>query len=282
MPPAEPKAWLQTLQELLHYYVPELQPSPALVFGSLAAIGAGLFLVFRSGKSERMVVSCFGFLLGGWIGWKASDLVGTPGPISAAVIGLILTVIAYRTYRIWLAGGSVVVLFLAATTFQLGRGDLARYLPVVDTARGKTEGARVLELPTSEEQQRNQLNQAAVQFEKFKEKVASELQGLGPVGWLLPLAAAVVGAILAFWALRVFTIVWLGLFGAMLAVIGGMTLICAQWPGMRNTLFGEPRIAMAAIAGLWIAGMLLQAKEARLPKRVIKPEGNAKPAAQTA
>lgn len=282
MQPTEPRAWLQTLQELLHYYVPQLQPSPALVFGSLAAIAAGLFLVFRSGKSERMVVSCFGFLLGGWIGWKASDLIGTPGPISAALVGLVLTIIAYRTYRIWLAGGSVVVLFLAATTFQLGRGDLARYLPAVDTARGKTEGARVLELPTSEEQQRNQINQAAVQLEKFKEKIVVELKGLGPVGWLFPLAAAVVGAILAFWALRVFTIIWLGLFGAWLAVIGGLTLICAQWPDLRNSIFSEPRIAMGIIGGLWIAGLLLQAKEARLPKRVLKPEGGGKPAAQTA
>jgi hypothetical protein len=281
MPPTEHKAWLQTFQELLHYYVPELPPSPALVFGSLAVFCAGLFLVFRSGKSERMVVCCFGFLLGGWIGWQASDLVGTPGPISAAVLGLVLTIIAYRTYRIWLAGGSVVVLFFAATTFQLGRGDLSRYLPAVDAARGKTDGAKVLELPTSEEQQRNQLNQAAVQLEKFKEKVVSELKALGPIGWLLPLAAAVIGGILAFWALRVFTIIWLGLLGAGLAVTSAMTLICAQWPGSRDSIFNEPRIGIGLIAGLWIAGLLLQAKEARLPKRVIKPEGG-KPAAQTA
>lgn len=269
-PAADPKSWLTTLQDLLHYYVPPLEPSAPFVVGCLAAIAAGLFLVFRSARSERMVVCCFAFLLGGWIGWKASELIGTPGPISMAVVGVILTVISYRTYRIWLAGGSVVVLFLAAVVFQLGRGDLTRYLPTLDQANERIKGGMITGLPGPDEQMRSLHEQAAVQYEKFKEKVSIELKALGPVGWIIPFAAALIGAALAFWALRVFSVVWMGLFGALMAVFGAEALLCAQWPDLRPRLFREPFVSMGIIAGLWLVGLVLQAKEARLPKRNIK------------
>lgn len=281
--PVDHKAWIQTLQELLHYYVPPLEPAAPLVVSCLLAVAAGLFLAFRSARSERLVVCSFAFLLGGWIGWRASEWIGTPGPISMAVVGVILTVIAYRTYRIWLAGGSVVVLFLAAVTLQLGRGDLTRYLPAVDQGSSRVEGGMITELPSAEEQVRKLHNQAAVQYEKFKEKITAELKALGPVGWLIPLAGAIIGAMLAFWALRVFSVVWMGLLGAILAVVGGTTLLCAQWPELRESIFSEPRVSMGATVVIWLLGLILQAKEARLPKRTPKSaDGGAKSAAQSA
>lgn len=282
-PSSDPKAWLQTLQELLHYYVPPLEASAPLVAGCLAAIFAGLFLVFRSAKSERMVVCCFAFLLGGWIGWKASELIGLPGPITMAVVGVILTIISYRTYRIWLAGGSVVVLFLAAVVFQLGRGDLSRYLPTLDQSNERIQGGMITELPEPDEQLRRLHEQASVQYEKFKEKVSAELKALGPVGWIIPLVAAIIGAALAFWALRIFSVVWMGLFGAMLAVLAGEALLCAQWPELREKLFREPLLSIGVIVGLWLVGLILQAKEARLPKRTVKAAaGDNKPNPQPA
>lgn len=281
--PVDHKAWIQTLQELLHYYVPPLEPAAPLVVSCLAAIAAGLFLAFRSARSERMVVSCFAFLLGGWIGWRASEWIGTPGPISMAVVGVLLTVLAYRTYRIWLAGGSVVVLFLAAVTLQLGRGDLTRYLPTADQGGQRIEDGMITELPTAEDQVKKLHNQAAVQYEKFKEKLVEELKALGPVGWLIPLAGCILGAVLAYWALRVFSVVWMGLLGAILAVLGATTLLCAQWPDLRASVFAEPRVTFGSIGVLWLLGLILQAKEARLPKRSAKAaEGGGKPAAQSA
>lgn len=265
-PSAEPQAWIETFQKLLHYYVPPLAPTAPLVFSCLAATVCGLYLVFRSARAERQVVCCFAAALGGWLGWQSADLTGVPGPIPMAVAAVIFAAVAYRTYRYWLAAGSVLVLFVAAVTYQLGRGDLARYLPRGEEA-GQGAGAAKLTLPTAEEQYRNLHDQASVQLDKIKQQVVAELKSLGPMGWLAPLCAALVGLALAIWALRVFAIIWLSLMGAVLAVLGVATMLSAQWPQLRNAILSEPRVSAGVILLLWIVGLGLQAKEARLPKR---------------
>ncbi len=281
-PSIDQRAWLDTLRDLLHYYVPPLEPSPALLFGGLAAVAVGLHLVFRTARSERLVVSAFAFLLGGWLGWQASAWTGAPGPISMAVVGVVFTVIAYRTYRYWLAGGSVIMLFCAALVFQLGRGDLQRYLPSPRQGGG-VEGGVLKELPSAEQQLKNLHSQASEKLAMIKENLLADLKSLGPVGWLLPLAGGVVGAILAFWALRVFVVMWIGLIGATMAVIGGMVLTSAHWPELRSSVLSEPRGPVAVVAGLWLVGLIYQAKEARLPSKKGKTaEANGKPAPQAA
>jgi len=266
-PPIEQQDWTQTLQSLLHYYLPPLSASPAVNLASLACVAAGLFLVFRSMKADRFVVSAFGFVAGGWLGYQLSQLVGTPGPISAAVAALLLTALAYRTYRWWLAAGSVVVLFLFATGFQLGRGDLRRYMPTPDQVNPPIKGDMIDSLVSPERQLNNLHPQWREQVRKVQEKVVAELKNLGPIGWLLPAAAAIIGLLLAIWALRVFSVIWLSFLGAALTMIGGATFACAHWPHIRASLFGHPEFFAGGTIGLWLLGLILQAKEARLPKK---------------
>ena len=153
-------------------------------------------------------------MAGAWIGYRISLLVGTPGPISAAVGAVLLTAAAYRTYKWWLAAGSVIVLFGLATIFQLGRGDLRRYLPTPDQAGPPIKGDMISGLVTKNQQIGNLYPQWDEQIRKMKEKVSLELQQLGPIGWLLPVVAAILGGLLAFWALRAFAVIWLGFLGA--------------------------------------------------------------------
>lgn len=282
MPTAESTNWRETVQQLLHHYVPPFEPSAALIAACAVLFIAGLYLVFRGAKSERHFVGCFAFLVGGFLGWKLSDWIGTPGPISMAVVGVILTVIAYRTSRLWLAGGSVLFLFLAALALQLGRGDLTRYLPSSDSGTGPVDGVMIPALSSAEDQYRRLHDQASVQLEQLLEKIGAEMKNLGPLGWMIPLAGAIIGGILAYRALRIFTVIWMALIGAGLAVLSALTFSCAEWPDLRKPIFAEPRLVLGAIVALWLAGLIWQAKEARLPKRTEKPaEAAAKPTAQS-
>jgi hypothetical protein len=267
-PSADPQPWIETFRELVRHYALPLEPSAPLGITCLLAVLGGLFLVFRGAKSERMIVSCFAAVFGGYVGWQVAELVGVPGPIAMSVLGVVLTLIAFRTYRYWLAVGSVVVLFAAALMFQLGRGDLTRYLP---KEQGLQRDGGVRPPPSPEDQQRNLHDQAAVQIEKMKELVVGELTGLGPLGWLVPLLAAIVGVMLAVWALRIFVVIWLGLIGAIGSVLGAVTLLTSAWPSVRDAVLSDPRITAGAMAALWILGLIFQAKQARLPKRLPVP-----------
>jgi hypothetical protein len=267
MTPVGQETWTQTLQLLLHYYLPPLENSPAVNLISLACVAVGLFLTFHSLKSERSVVCTFATVVGAWIGYRLSLLVGTPGPISAAVGAVVLAALAYRTHRWWLAAGSVIVLFALATVFQLGRGDLRRYLPTPDQAGPPIKGDMISELVSRNQQLGNLYPQWDEQIGKMKEKVGAELKQLGPIGWLLPVVAAILGGLLAFWALRAFAVVWLGFLGASIAVAGVCAFIFAHWPDCRASVAARPQVPAGSAIGLWLLGLILQAKEARLPKK---------------
>jgi hypothetical protein len=274
--------WLRTFQELLHYYLPPFdRHSPALNVGSLVAVVAGVFLAFRCARYERGVVCMFALLLGAWAGFRVSLLIDSPGPISAAVGAVAVAVIGYRTYRWWLAAGSVVVLFSLAMLFQLGRGDLQRYLPAASASSGTSTGDQV-QLRTPEEQARNLYPAAPDQLAKFRERVVAELGELGIRGWLLPALAGIVGLILAIWALRTFAVVWIGLLGAAMAIMGLSTFVGAHWPDARAELIARPQFTAYAIAGLWLLGLILQAKEARFPRKKPAAGGGDKPAPRPA
>lgn len=274
--------WLKTFQELLKYYLPPFdQNSPALNVGSLVAIVTGVFLTFRCARYERGVVCVFALFAGSWAGYRVSLLANTPGPISAALGAVVLAAIAYRTYRWWLAAGSVLVLFSIATLFQLGRGDLQRYLPAAGENRSAPTNS--VQLSSPGEQERNLYPAAQDQLAKIKERVWAELSNLGPRGWLLPALAAIVGGFLAFWALKTFAVIWIGLVGAAMAVIGLSTFVGAHWPVVRDNFINQPQIVAYSVMGLWLLGLVLQAKEARFPKR--KPAsggGGEKPAPRPA
>jgi hypothetical protein len=99
------------------------------------------------------------------------------------------------------------------------------------------------------------------------ERIGAELKQFGLSGWLVPVCAAIVGGVLAFWALRAFAIIWLGFIGAHIAVIGGATILSANWHEVRNSMFAAPQYPAAIALGLWFLGLILQAKEARFPKK---------------
>ncbi len=259
--------WFETFQELLRHYLGPFSNTPSVNVCGAGAMAVGLFLAFRCWKYERAVVSVTGFVFGAWLGYSLSLLVRTPAPITAAVVGVGLTLLAYRTYRWWLAAGSVVVLFALAVVFQLGRGDLQRYLPPPgDPAR--LDGEWIERLPRDVTEQMSNLAPTWSQrLSRLKEPVARELKDLGPVGWLLPVAAALLGGLLAYWALRGFAVVWIGYLGSLFAVAGATVLLCAHWPPVQSTLISRPQYLAGGQLVLWLLGLIWQAREARIPKK---------------
>jgi cytochrome bd-type quinol oxidase subunit 2 len=265
-PPLDQQAWLDTFRDLLRHYLPQVESTPLTNVGGICAVLVGCFLAFRTAKYERGIVATFAMFVGAWAGYRISLFVGTPEPISAAIGAVALTAIAYRTYRWWLAAGSVVVLFFLAIGFQLGRGDLQRYLPTADDAQRAVKDGRVA-LVTEAEQIRNLHPSPSDQIGRIKDRLVVELQSLGPMGWLIPLVAAVIGGLLAWWALRVFAVIWLGFLGAVVAVLGASAFVCAHWQGAHQALISNPQVAAQSAIGLWLLGLILQAKESRFPKR---------------
>ncbi|HWL94268.1 MAG TPA: hypothetical protein VNT79_12115 [Phycisphaerae bacterium] len=262
--------WIERFRQVLDYYVPPLDSTPAVNVGGLLAVVVGLVLVFRGGKFERIVVTAFGLLVGGWLGYRIASYLNLPEPFTVAVAGLALAGLAFKTYRMWLAAGSVFVLFGIAIAFQLGRGDLQRYLPTSEQFTNPIQNSRI-SLPSPEQQLRNSRNDWRDQVRLIGERIGDELKRFGLAGWVLPLAAAVIGAALAYWALRAFAIVWLGFIGAHLAVIGGATILSANWHEVRNAMFANPQAPAAIAVALWLLGLVIQAKDARFPKKPSAP-----------
>lgn len=266
--PGEHLNWLQTFQDLLRYYLAPVQNTPLVNVSGLIAVGLGLFLAFRCWKFERFVVSVCGVFLGAWLGYWVSRLIDTPAPIPAAIGVVVVTLLAYRTYRWWLATGSIVVLFAVALAFQLGQGDLKRYLPDLGDPGRPLRGDWVDRLPAdAAEQGRNLRATWSDQIAKVKEPLLRELKALGPVGWLLPVGAALIGGLLAYWALRGFAVVWVGYLGANVAVLGALTFLAAHWPGVQTWAISKPQYPAGCIVGVWLLGLILQAKEIRFPKK---------------
>ncbi|MFQ5500716.1 MAG: hypothetical protein ACE5EQ_00260 [Phycisphaerae bacterium] len=263
--------WAETIRELLHYYLPPLESTPAVNVGGLVAIAAGLFLAFRGGVYERFIVCAFALVLGGWLGHRLSDFVSAPGPITIAITAVVLSIISYRTYRWWLAAGSVVVLFSLAILFQLGRSDLHKNLLSLVESNDSPANSRVTLPDNTREQLRNLHTNHWAEVEKIKQNVRSELAEFGLVGWIIPIAAAILGGLLAYWMLRTFAVVWLGFIGAVVAVLGGVTVLCANWHTVRDPIFAQLQVPAGIALGIWLIGLTLQAKEARFPKKSTKP-----------
>lgn len=261
MPHSDAATWIDKFQQFVHYSLEPIQATPTVIVGSLLALVIGLALAFRSNKLLRPMITVIGVVVGTWCGIQLAGFVGTPAPITAAIGAVIVAAIAFKTFRIWLVLGSVVTLFFLATTYQLGQGDLTRYLP----APTKNYIERV-ELPTADEQHKNLHIEKWAHLENVGHRISEELRNLGPRGWLIPAIAAIVGAVLAWKALNMFAIAWMGLIGAVTAVLGGATFISSYWPHTRTSLTANPHILAGVMIGLWLLGLIYQAKEARLPK----------------
>jgi len=262
--------WIDAFRQLMEHCVPPIAATPEVIVGALFAIVLGIGLVFRGGKFERQIVMAFALLFGGYLGYYLSNTFGLPGPITIAITSIGATALAFKTYKLWLATGSVVVLFAIGMTLQLGRGDLSSYLPQPEQMNGPVdvEKARI-QLPTPEQQQDNQNPDWRTQLSRIGENIAAAVRDFDFFAWILPITAAVLGAALAYWALQTFAILWLGFLGANLAVLAGCTLICCKWPDMRDAIFGSPHVPAYVVLGLWVVGLIWQAKEARFPKKIL-------------
>jgi len=266
MPQSDAAIWIEKFQQFVHYSLEPIQATPTVIASSLVAVVVGMALAFRSNKLLRPMITAVGVVVGTWLGIKLAGFVGTPAPITAAIGAVIVAAIAFKTFRIWLVMGSIVTLFFIATTYQLGQGDLTRYLP----APAKNHIERN-ELPSADEQHKNLHAEKWAHLENVSNRITDELRNLGPKGWLLPAIAAAVGAVLAWKALNIFAIAWMGLLGAVTAVIGGATFICSYWPDTRSAITANPHLLGSVMIGLWLLGLIYQAKEARLPKPKAAP-----------
>jgi len=253
--------WIDKFQQFVHYSLEPIQATPTVITSSLVAVVIGMALAFRSNKLLRPLITALGVIIGTYVGIKLATFVGTPAPITAAIGAVIVAAVAFKTFRIWLVVGSIVTLFFIATTYQLGQGDLTRYLPA--TVKNHIERN---ELPTADEQHKNLHVEKWAHLQSVGNRVGEELRNLGPQGWLLPAIAAAIGAVLAWKALNMFAIAWVSLLGAVTAVLGGSTFICSYWPDTRTAITAHPHILGGTMIGLWLLGLIFQAKEARLPK----------------
>lgn len=275
--PQPDSTWLRTLQSLLHYYLPPIEKSPQTVGGCLGATVLGLVLAFRSAMIAQWLVALVGAGVGALAGYRVAELIQTPGPISAAVGGLLAGVLAYRTHRWWLAGGSVVALVGAAFVYQLAaNGDLARLVPDANGAAGTAQSAPRVRLATPAEQLNNLYPRQREQIAKLWSQVVNQMKAWSARGWVVPVVGLIAGVILAWWALRVIAVVWIALVGALLAVGGGTGLVLLLSPETQKEVVRRPDFVLAVAAGIWILGLVWQAKAARFGRTV----GKAKPAAK--
>lgn len=268
--------WIEKFRQVMHYYVPPLESTAEVNVGGLVAIAFGLFLAFRGGKHERHIVTGFALVLGGYIGHLLSGYIGfisAPGPITVAVCAVGLAAIAFKTYNVWLAGGSVIVLFAIGLTLQLGKGDLHRYLPQAAQSSPGIRDGMIVGLPDKSQQLRNQNADWRTQWSRIAENILDEVRGFQWTNWVIPLAAALLGAALAYWALRTFAIFWLGFIGANIAVLGGCIILSANWHELRDRLFSNPEVPAFITLGIWVLGLIWQARALRFP-------GKAAPAAE--
>jgi hypothetical protein len=58
--------------------------------------------------------------------------------------------------------------------------------------------------------------------------------------------------------------------------LGAATFLCAHWPNVRTWLISEPQYPVGFTIGLWLLGLILQAKEARIPTKKRSPGASAK------
>jgi hypothetical protein len=269
--------WMKTLQDLLHYYLPAMKPSVASVGACLVATAVGLVVAFRSAKVARGLVCLVGLALGAGAGYQIALMAGGPAPVSAAIGGVVLGAIAWRTYKFWLAIGSVVAIVGAAMMFQLvSRGDLSAVLRELNEGKHQPGSQIVGRLPTASEQLDNLSGQSRQQLEKAWSSLSGQFKSWGLSGWVWPALALVAGIILALWALQVVAVMWLGLVGACLAVGGALGLAMMQFPQAQEEVIRRPDYLLGAVAIVWVFGLVWQAKSGRLGG---KPAAKAAPAA---
>src|SRR5947207_493953 len=97
------QSWLAAFKSLLDDHLPNHSP---LTLQSLLLCGLvvtfGLLLVFASVRLARPLVTAVGFGLGASLGMAYAAELSVSQPLDGAIGGVIVSWIAFRTYRLWL------------------------------------------------------------------------------------------------------------------------------------------------------------------------------------
>jgi hypothetical protein len=268
-----PQELLDTVQALIRYYAPQLRPSVVTVAAAFAAVALGLFVAFRSAKVARTLVGLFGVAVGAALGYRAALAFGGPGPISAGVGAVLIGALAWRTWRAWLAIGSVAAITLSATLYQFAaKGELSA---LVRDLQGGVPSATP-RLVSAAEQQQNLYGDPQKFVQRLWDSTSSTMQSWGLRGWLWPALALIAGVILAVWALSIIAVMWLALAGSIVAVAGGLALVLMQAPNYQYPIIQRPEYVIGAVGIVWLIGLLWQAKSATFgPKPGQKPDAAA-------
>lgn len=266
--------WLQTLQQLVHYYLPPIERTTISAGGCVAAILVGVVLTFRSAKVARWLVCAAGIAVGALAGRQLATMLDWPVAVTASAGGMGVGLFAWRTHQWWLAAGSVVALATAALAYQaISSGDVRRWIPDGNVANAVTSSGHV-RLPSRQEQVKNLYAQQQEQLTRLWERVAADMRAWGIKGWLVPAAGLVIGVLLAVWALRIIAVVWIALAGSVMVISGATGLAIMQWPEGQKELIQRPDVPLYAIVGLCLFGLFWQAKAARFgaaPAKSAKP-----------
>jgi hypothetical protein len=259
---------LQTLQALLHYYAPPIEQTATNAGVCLTAAVGGIVLAFYSARIARGLMTLVGFAIGGAIGYQAAQFFEAPAAVITTIAGVVLAFFAYRTYRLWLGLASIGLIVTAALAYQLAAtGDLARYLPedlravgMAAQSRDPSAPPQQVRLATPEEQRNNLHPTYEARLAELRKTLVEQVGEWGLTGWIVPVIGLIVGILLMIWAIQLFGVIWLALVGAGMAVSGGIGLILMALPDVRADVMRRPDLIAGSIAGIWVLGLICQAK----------------------
>lgn len=270
--------WLETFQSLMHYCLPSVQRSSSGVGICVVLLIGGLIVAFRSARVARWLVALAGVLVGAIVGVQLALKLGGPSAVCGAAGAAVVGLVAWRTHKLWLAAGSVVALSSLVTSYQLlAAGEFPKLLE--DMNRRAAGEKPVVKLVSPAEQLANLHPDTEQRLERLWNGVTTTMKSWGITGWLIPAVGLVVGVALAIWALQMFAVIWLALLGAVAAVSGASGLLFMFAPETQQAFVREPHWPLSIVAGIWVLGMVWQAKNARFGA---KPAAKGKPAAAAA
>lgn len=245
------------LTRLIDYHLPPLSADGPTLAPLIGLTIAGLLLVFFSVTMVRWLLALGGAAIGAAAGYVAAEPLGTSVPLTMALAGALVAVIASSLYRFWLTAASVVIVFAGVAALQLGVDGVMNIV-----APSEAAASEIPRLPSTAELDQPLAKRAAEYARATWERARTQFTRQGSRGMILPAAAAVLTIILGWRATRLISGLWVSAGGAVLAVAAGAALACAWQPEWRSELTARPRELLGAAAALWAMGILMQARRA--------------------
>src|SRR5207302_757739 len=184
-------------------------------------------------------------------GWfLAGDLRVSPA-LGAAVGGVIVAWLAFRTYRLWLLLATVAVVVSVVLAAQMDQAGLNQMLQ-----SGLDQTKDLPKLIAVNEQGGVLSPDWRQQLTPLWERSRDYFAGLGIRGSMLPIVAAILAIVIAIRAARGLAAIWLSLLGAILTAAAVVTAVVAQWPSARANILENSQWVFAGTAALWMLGLL--------------------------